>query len=62
VSEFFDRIEDRLNEIAQAAESCAISFHRCADAVEMFVEYVLHPDDGDPPRWPLVVVQKDDGV
>jgi hypothetical protein len=53
-------MEERLNEIAAAAESCALSLHRCADAVEMFMDWLLDPD-GDPPKWPLVLVRSREG-
>jgi hypothetical protein len=59
VSEWFDRVEERLNEIAAAGESLALSLHRCADAVEMFMDWLLDPD-GDPPKWPLVLVRTRD--
>lgn len=59
-TEWFDSVESRLAEIAVAGEQMAAALARCADALETFVEYVIHPGpDEEPPKWPrLVVVEK----
>jgi hypothetical protein len=63
VSEFFDRMEDRLNEITAASEQMARAMSRCADAVEMLVELAVDDDLADKKerlRWPGLVVLRDD--
>jgi hypothetical protein len=56
-------MEARINEIAAAAESFALSAHRCADAVEQLVDHLLDPDPKQPLKWPrLVVTHKEGGA
>jgi hypothetical protein len=72
VSEWFDRVEDRLNEIAAARDSSAADVRRIADSievgVEVFVSFLIafqswfesNDPDADPPHRLRLVMEKVD--
>ena len=57
MSDFWERMEDRMNEISNAAEQVAAALQRCADAMEMLVELFCEQDvRGERVSWPNVTV------